>query len=470
MDEDISKKIDGIVSAIDLVQQKNETYKQNILASLHGLEEELDHATSLLEKNSGAHDSAQHLTDSLSENLLQKKPLTNIEQSNKKFYKYISKLGKRIEALKKLNDTYMNLYNTEFDKRALNEAIAHYVFSFAVENNQIPAEIDFPKLCSELGVTDVEDLVKKFEGLQDMKTIHAEILEGKIERLKDWVLFNSNKLTELQSSLPLIAYEQFIIDRLQKGSLDMKNAIDLARELFAEMYEVNKSEIDKFVTFLVLWDIAEASKLPAPATIAEEITIAPHQNFIIESSDPHYFNFHDQSILPASNFFDSHGQTDRDSNGKEPHRDFFTHNYSQYFKKDLESLATLFLKEAHKVLKISKSDSLFEVFRAGVITYPQFLQYSDILNAAVKEEDTAGVTLELSEEFNYHTQIVCPVSKEVCSKENPPVMLTCGHIISEISAKKLAQIRTDLSTAKKFKCPVCPEEQTYSKIRMIKLD
>ena len=80
------------------------------------------------------------------------------------------------------------------------------------------------------------------------------------------------------------------------------------------------------------------------------------------------------------------------------------------------------------------------------------------------------VSFDLADEFNHHSLIVCPVSKEVCTFDNPPVVLTCGHVISDGSAKKLANHINDYGSTKRFKCPVCPEEQVYSKIKVIKMD
>jgi hypothetical protein len=37
----------------------------------------------------------------------------------------------------------------------------------------------------------------------------------------------------------------------------------------------------------------------------------------------------------------------------------------------------------------------------------------------------------------YHSLFVCPVSKEPCTPENPPMLLLCGHVISHGSLLKL---------------------------------
>jgi len=37
----------------------------------------------------------------------------------------------------------------------------------------------------------------------------------------------------------------------------------------------------------------------------------------------------------------------------------------------------------------------------------------------------------------YHSVFVCPVSKEQATEDNPPKMLTCGHVIAQDSFNKL---------------------------------
>lgn len=137
---------------------------------------------------------------------------------------------------------------------------------------------------------------------------------------------------------------------------------------------------------------------------------------------------------------------------------------------DFDLLRAEFLQEAKRLYCVTDNNPLFEVFHAGVIAYPQFLQHAKCLNKDLQKDQTVGLSIDLPDEFCYHSTIVCPVNKEVCTRENPPVVLNCGHVISDASAKKLAQMNGELLGSRKFKCPVCPDEQLYSKIRVLKLD
>lgn len=80
--------------------------------------------------------------------------------------------------------------------------------------------------------------------------------------------------------------------------------------------------------------------------------------------------------------------------------------------------------------------------------------------------DHLNFTLNLEDKFNYHNLIVCPVNKEICTKDNPPVLLSCGHVISDSSAKKLAKMN---SRDHSFKCPICPTIQNYNNLMVLKI-
>ena len=73
---------------------------------------------------------------------------------------------------------------------------------------------------------------------------------------------------------------------------------------------------------------------------------------------------------------------------------------------------------------------------------------SHVVQASEEEELPIGVDLA-----DFHPTLVCPVSKQLTGVADPPVLLSCGHIISKSSATKISRSRV-------FKCPTCPAEQS----------
>jgi hypothetical protein len=51
----------------------------------------------------------------------------------------------------------------------------------------------------------------------------------------------------------------------------------------------------------------------------------------------------------------------------------------------------------------------------------------------------AQVEIDVPPEARYHSIFACPVSKEQTTEMNPPMMLTCGHVLAKDSIAKLAK-------------------------------
>lgn len=48
-----------------------------------------------------------------------------------------------------------------------------------------------------------------------------------------------------------------------------------------------------------------------------------------------------------------------------------------------------------------------------------------------KDKTEIPIEIEIGKDFKYHSIFVCPVSKEISTPENPPMLLKCGHVISQ---------------------------------------
>ncbi|KAG6337209.1 hypothetical protein ID866_1881 [Astraeus odoratus] len=68
------------------------------------------------------------------------------------------------------------------------------------------------------------------------------------------------------------------------------------------------------------------------------------------------------------------------------------------------------------------------------------------------QSDELPIEITLPPENRYHSIFACPVSKEQSTETNPPVMMTCGHVITKDSLQKLSKVNG------RVKCPYCPAE------------
>ncbi|TIC03025.1 hypothetical protein E3Q16_03237 [Wallemia mellicola] len=66
------------------------------------------------------------------------------------------------------------------------------------------------------------------------------------------------------------------------------------------------------------------------------------------------------------------------------------------------------------------------------------------------------VEIPLDDKYKFHSVFTCPISKEQTSESNPPMMLTCGHVVANESLSKLSK------GGGRVKCPYCPIESQSS--------
>jgi len=93
---------------------------------------------------------------------------------------------------------------------------------------------------------------------------------------------------------------------------------------------------------------------------------------------------------------------------------------------------------------------------AGAAVLPTLLKVVRTMGKGIdfKTCEQLPVELELGREYYFHSIFACPVSKDQSTKENPPMMLPCGHVLSRESLLTICK----KETARTFKCPYCPQE------------
>ncbi|PPR06632.1 hypothetical protein CVT26_001174 [Gymnopilus dilepis] len=79
------------------------------------------------------------------------------------------------------------------------------------------------------------------------------------------------------------------------------------------------------------------------------------------------------------------------------------------------------------------------------------------------QADELPIEIPLPSENRYHSIFACLVSKEQSTDANPPMMMTCGHVISKDSLQKLNK------SGGRSKCPYCPVETAVGSAKRLYL-
>jgi len=125
-----------------------------------------------------------------------------------------------------------------------------------------------------------------------------------------------------------------------------------------------------------------------------------------------------------------------------------------------DHLAQSFVRDFCKIKGLSKESGLFMTLKVGTLGIPKFQKFFKIMKG--KEQFFENlvelpIDMNLGSDFKFHSIFICPVSREIATKENPPVILKCGHCITKQSFKNILSQRND-RPGRKTKCPTCPNE------------
>jgi hypothetical protein len=103
--------------------------------------------------------------------------------------------------------------------------------------------------------------------------------------------------------------------------------------------------------------------------------------------------------------------------------------------------------------------SMSVLIGTGSRALPELRMYQELVapdsRIGVKTWTEGGeIPIQVETDFHFHSEFCCPVSREQTdSQSNPPMLLTCGHVIAKSSILRIAKHR------QRFKCPTCPTEQ-----------
>nr|GLL19319.1 protein RMD5 homolog A-like [Ipomoea trifida] len=134
--------------------------------------------------------------------------------------------------------------------------------------------------------------------------------------------------------------------------------------------------------------------------------------------------------------------------------------------KHWEKLAEDLTRQFCNLIGQSYESPLSVTIAAGVQGLPTLLKLMNVMTAKKQEWQSMKqlpVPVDLDREFQFHSLFVCPVSRDQATEENPPMLLSCGHVLCKQSITKLSKN----NSTRPFKCPYCPSEVEVGQCRQL---
>ncbi|KAJ1664677.1 hypothetical protein IW140_006172 [Coemansia sp. RSA 1813] len=123
------------------------------------------------------------------------------------------------------------------------------------------------------------------------------------------------------------------------------------------------------------------------------------------------------------------------------------------------------------LMGLAAASPLSVTVAAGARALPVVCKVSGLLRDKKVEwsqQNELPVEVPLPDEMRFHSVFACPVSKEQATRENPPMMMPCGHVVCKASLDKLARgVRPGSIASGRFKCPYCPGLSVLSDARRV---
>ncbi|KAG0301591.1 hypothetical protein BGZ98_008208 [Dissophora globulifera] len=144
---------------------------------------------------------------------------------------------------------------------------------------------------------------------------------------------------------------------------------------------------------------------------------------------------------------------------KSPYADLFAPNAS-------DDIQHMFTRDYCSLIGLSQESPLYVSLTVGTQAMPTMIKMATIMKAKRTEwsqQSELPVEINLTDDTKFHSIFACPVSKEQATEENPPMMMTCGHVICKESLQKLCRG----INSHRFKCPYCPQESMASQAKNV---
>ena len=126
-----------------------------------------------------------------------------------------------------------------------------------------------------------------------------------------------------------------------------------------------------------------------------------------------------------------------------------------------EHLVQSFVRDFCKIQGLSKESGLFMTLKVGTLGIPKFQKFFKLIKGKEQlfdnKKNEIPIEISLGKDYNFHSIFICPVSREIATKQNPPMLLKCGHCITKSSLNNIVGNANDRPN-RRIKCPICPED------------
>jgi len=126
-----------------------------------------------------------------------------------------------------------------------------------------------------------------------------------------------------------------------------------------------------------------------------------------------------------------------------------------------------FLSVSSSISGLSKDNHLHSIIDASTLALPAYLRVKAMTAANNLAVDIMPAEVELGKKAAFHSIFTCPVSKDQGTVDNPPVMLSCGHVVSQGSVGSLSRGTRGTRGGSRLKCPTCPEITTLESTKVL---
>jgi len=312
--------------------------------------------------------------------------------------------------------------------------------------------------------------------IADHKELHAPISKlGKIidktfradiEKASRQVKFDNNILNEVVAQ-HLYRQGRFDLGDMysEAAHIDTRHAQHL-RDPFKEMFQVLRSIKERDLKPAIRWAVANRAELEKIGSPLEfrlhrvqfiDLLAAGKQQEALAYARAHFAEFANSQLTEIQHLMGGFLYAHRLN--QSPYTDLFHPSTMPSLWNDI---VTQFSRDCCSLLGLPQESPIFVCVTAGFKALPTFIKLASFQMLKIATQETATVEVDLGPDYQFHSVFACPVSREQSTKDSPPMMLVCGHVIGKVSMLKLIK-----GSSSRFKCPYCPTEQTLSQAKQV---